>query len=197
LQSILQEDTDRNRTSPYAYTGHKFEFRALGASQNPAFPMSVIAATMAKECKLATERLKSGVKLDDLLIELREQTREVRFEDDGYSHEWAVEAVKRGLYVPERFTDVYDKLQEALEVFVEVGACSKKEIAAKTEVTREGYIKTVDMEYRAFLSLARQQIIPRAFKYVQLLKFSSTKIEINKFAEGFFTLFDHCIKTIE
>ena len=60
---MLQEDTDRNRTSPYAYTGHKFEFRALGSSQNPAFPMAVIASTMAKECKIASEKLKKGMSL--------------------------------------------------------------------------------------------------------------------------------------
>ncbi len=76
---VHQEDTDRNRTSPYAYTGHKFEFRALGASQNAGFPMAVIAATLAKEFKLATEKLKEGVTLSEVIAELHEYTQSVRF----------------------------------------------------------------------------------------------------------------------
>lgn len=64
---VDQEDTDRNRTSPYAYTGHKFEFRALGASQNAGFPMAVIAATLAKQFKLATEKLTNGVSLNEVI----------------------------------------------------------------------------------------------------------------------------------
>ena len=76
---VHQEDTDRNRTSPYAYTGHKFEFRALGASQNAGFPMAVIAATLAKEFKLATEKLKEGVALSEVIKESHEYTQSVRF----------------------------------------------------------------------------------------------------------------------
>ena len=82
---VFQEDTDRNRTSPYAYTGHKFEFRALGASQNAGFPMAVIAATLAKEFKLVTEKLERGTSLGKIISELHEYTQSVRFEDDGYS----------------------------------------------------------------------------------------------------------------
>jgi glutamine synthetase len=63
-EDVLQEDTDRNRTSPYAYTGHKFEFRALGASQNPSFPMAVITATLANEVDLAIKKLNSGYSVD-------------------------------------------------------------------------------------------------------------------------------------
>ena len=87
-EDILQEDTDRNRTSPFAYTGHKFEFRALGASQNAAWPMAVICATLAKEFIEAEKKIKEGYTIDKLIEELLVSTQSVRFEDDGYSHEW-------------------------------------------------------------------------------------------------------------
>lgn len=76
---VYQEDTDRNRTSPYAYTGHKFEFRALGSSQNAAFPMAVIAATLTKEFKIAAEKLKRGYSCEQLIEELRVESQAVRF----------------------------------------------------------------------------------------------------------------------
>lgn len=196
-QDLYQEDTDRNRTSPFAYTGHKFEFRALGSTQNPAYPMSVIAATIANECKLAVEKMKNGMTLDQLLVDLKEYSKEARFEGNGYSKEWAVEAEKRGLYVNRKFPDVYNKLEKALRVFVDIGACSEREIISKVETTKEEYVNTVHMEHKAFLHLARQQIIPRGFKYLQLLRFSSTKVFINKFAEDFQNLFDKGLRQVE
>ena len=81
----MQEDTDRNRTSPFAYTGNKFEFRAVGSSQNVCFPMAVIAATMAESIKYVSERLDSGVPLEKIIIELREETHAIRFNGNGYS----------------------------------------------------------------------------------------------------------------
>jgi glutamine synthetase len=76
---VYQEDTDRNRTSPYAYTGNKFEFRALGSSQNAAFPMAVIAATLAKEFKIVTDKLSKGYTCPQLIEELRVDSQAVRF----------------------------------------------------------------------------------------------------------------------
>ena len=95
----MQEDTDRNRTSPYAYTGNKFEFRAVGSSQNVSFPMAVIAATFAKEIDEVLKELEKGVKVEEIIEKLKEETKPVRFEGNGYSEEWVIEAKKRGLYV--------------------------------------------------------------------------------------------------
>lgn len=110
-EDIYQEDTDRNRTSPFAYTGHKFEFRALGSSQNAAWPMAVISATLAKEFQDAEKKIREGgYTINSLIEELLKDTQPIRFEDDGYSHEWAEEAKKRGLYVNESFCELYDRL---------------------------------------------------------------------------------------
>lgn len=84
-EDVIQEDTDRNRTSPYAFTGNRFEFRALGSAQNAAFPMAVIAATMANEIQIVDKKLKDGAKLDDVIAELVQATAAVRFEGNGYS----------------------------------------------------------------------------------------------------------------
>jgi glutamine synthetase len=77
--NINQENTDRNRTSPYAYTGNRFEFRAVGSSQNPSFAMAVIAATLAKETKLASDRLSKGESVASIIKDLQVQTQTIRF----------------------------------------------------------------------------------------------------------------------
>jgi glutamine synthetase len=121
---VNQENTDRNRTSPFAYTGRVFEFRALGSTQNASFPMAVIGATMAAEIQEVIKLLDSGKKLDEIIALYTKETQVVRFEGDGYSKEWKEEAKKRGLHVNEKFVDLYKFLDSEQEVFVKVGACS-------------------------------------------------------------------------
>ena len=87
---LLQEDTDRNRTSPYAFVGNKFEYRAVGSSQNPSFPMAVIAATLAKVMDSVITDMNNGVSLEAILKKLTEETRIVRFDGNGYSPDWPI-----------------------------------------------------------------------------------------------------------
>lgn len=89
---LYQEDTDRNRTSPYAYTGNKFEFRAAGSSQNPSFIMSTIAATIANEVTKVSARLDNGETIENIITDLHARTQAIRFDGNGYSAEWPVEA---------------------------------------------------------------------------------------------------------
>lgn len=89
---LYQEDTDRNRTSPYAYTGNKFEFRAAGSSQNPSFIMSTIAATIANEVTKVSARLDNGETIENIIADLHARTQAIRFDGNGYSAEWPVEA---------------------------------------------------------------------------------------------------------
>ena len=120
---LLQEDTDRNRTSPYAYTGNKFEFRAVGSSQNVSFPMAVITATIAREIEEVLKEMESGVSADEIITRLREETKAIRYDDNGYSAEWVAEAKARGLYVNEKFYENIENFKEAGKVFVDIGAC--------------------------------------------------------------------------
>lgn len=122
---VFQENTDRNRTSPYAYTGNRFEFRALGSSQNPSYALAVITASLAHETKLATEQISNGKSLESILKDLVEETRAIRFEGNGYSEEWKVEAKRRGLYVNEDFTEIYSFMEQAQGLFEKLGICSQ------------------------------------------------------------------------
>jgi glutamine synthetase len=114
---VFQENTDRNRTSPYAYTGNRFEFRALGSSQNPSYALAVISACLAQEIKIATERITKGESIENIIKSLVEETRSIRFEGNGYSPEWKTEAKRRGLYVNEDFTEIYSFMEKEQSVF--------------------------------------------------------------------------------
>lgn len=167
---IKQEDTDRNRTSPYAYTGNKFEFRAVGSSQNASFPMAVIAATLAKEMNLAQARLDKGETLDSIIADLTEATRPIRFDGDGYSAAWVEEAKKRGIYVNEEFIENYSNMDQIQDLFVEIGACLPIEISSRSEVLKELYIKTVFTELTTLIEVAHKHVIPNAYNYIAKIK---------------------------
>ncbi|MCB0369454.1 MAG: hypothetical protein KDD45_08395 [Bdellovibrionales bacterium] len=187
LQDVFQEDTDRNRTSSFPYAGHRFEFRALGSSQNAAWPMAVIAATLASEMNKAIAKLDQGKTIDEVINGLLEETRAVRYDGNGYSQDWAVEAKKRGLYVNESWPDILQRLHKEVNVFVEVGACTDREIQAKVNVMEEMYCKTVITEAKALLKLSHQKIIPRAMRYLSTLKTGkeSNKEFIKSYATNF------------
>lgn len=131
FQDVYQEDTDRNRTSSFPYAGHRFEFRALGSSQNAAWPMAVIAATLSSEFQKVIKQLEEGKNIDDIINQLHKDTQAVRYDGNGYSQEWAAEAKKRGLYVNESWPDILNRLHDAVKVFVDIGACREQEIQAK------------------------------------------------------------------
>jgi glutamine synthetase len=198
LQDVYQEDTDRNRTSSFPYAGHRFEFRALGSSQNAAWPMAVISATLASEMKKVIAQLEQGVAVEDIISKLRDETEPVRFDGDGYSHEWATEAKKRGLYVNESWPEVLEMMHKEVQVFVDVGACSNNEIQAKVEVEKERYIKTVDTEVKALLRLSHQKIIPRAMRHLETLAVGSksTLPFIKSYTENFETIFNKSLESL-
>jgi glutamine synthetase len=141
--NLLQEDADRNRTSPFAYTGNKFEFRAVGASQNVCYPISVIAVTMADAMREVCAKLDSGKSVDEVICEMREETKPIRYSGNGYSREWVETAKSRGLYVNEKFYENYQNLREAGKIFVEMEICKEQELQAKIENNINCYINTV------------------------------------------------------
>lgn len=108
--SLLQDNTDRNRTSPFAFTGNKFQFRSVGAKQNASFSMTVVASMMANEINWLADQLEKGLDVNTLIQTLIKQTKPIRFEGNGYSKEWEIEAASRGL----------PNLRTALESFLSV-----------------------------------------------------------------------------
>jgi glutamine synthetase len=179
LPDIDQDYTDRNRTSPFAFTGNKFEFRAVGSSASVAHPITVLNAAVAESLDVVRERIVqrmgSGVSLDqavlDVVRELVGETRAVRFEGNNYAPEWVEEAARRGLPNLARTPEALEQLvtPEAIELFTRTGTFSAEEVKARYHVFLERYLKDVDIEVGALVDLVRTQVLPAALQHQTLL----------------------------
>ena len=181
IPDLIIDNTDRNRTSPFAFTGNRFEFRAPGSSANCASAMIALNSAMAEALnsfkKRVNERIKKGEsKLSAIVDVLREDIRTckpIRFDGNGYSDEWVKEAAKRGLDVekscPKIFEHYLDK--SSIEMFESTKVMNRKELEARNEVKWETYVKTVQIEARVMGDLSMNHIIPVATHYQsQLIK---------------------------
>jgi glutamine synthetase len=180
LPDVLLDNTDRNRTSPFAFTGNKFEFRAVGSSANCANAMTTLNAIVAQQLfafKKEVDELieNSGLKKDEAIFNvLREyikQTKKILFEGDGYSQEWEKEAEKRGL---SNFKTTPDALKakvskNSISLFESLGIMNHIEIEARYEIELEEYAKKIQIEGRVLGDIARNHVIPTAIKYQNTL----------------------------
>ncbi|PWG04194.1 glutamine synthetase III family protein [Polaribacter aquimarinus] len=180
IPEILLDNTDRNRTSPFAFTGNKFEFRAVGSSTNCAIPMTVlntIVAKQLKEFKIEVDALidKKGLKKDEavfnILREYIKDSKAVRFDGDSYGEAWEKEAKKRGLSnnkaTPEALKVKVSK--DTIDLFEEMEVMSKIEIEARYEIDLAAYTKKVQIEARVLGDIARNHIVPTAINYQNTL----------------------------
>lgn len=179
IPDILLDNTDRNRTSPFAFTGNRFEFRATGSSSNCALPLIVLNSAMTvqlRRFKRDVEKLiDKGAKKDEAILQVIRQfiieSKKIRFEGNNYSDEWQKEAAKRGLRgitnVPQAFKEYL--MPESIEMFESVGTLTRTELAARYEVKNETYIKKIQIESRVMGDLAANHIIPIAIKYQNVL----------------------------
>ncbi len=180
IPEILLDNTDRNRTSPFAFTGNKFEFRAVGSSANCAKPMMVlntIVSQQLREFKAEVDALveKKKMKKDDAIFNvLREyikSSKNIRFEGDGYSEDWVKEAKKRGLNnfktTPEALKAQISK--KSVELFAAHGVMNKVEIDSRYEIELEEYIKKVQIEGRVLGDIATNHVVPTAIAYQNTL----------------------------
>ena len=179
IPEILLDNTDRNRTSPFAFTGNKFEFRAVGSSANCANPMTILNMVVAKQLKefkiSVDELIEKGFKKDDAIFNiLREYikvSKKIRFEGDGYSEEWQKEALKRGLSNNKTTpTAIEAKIKPRfIALFEELNIMSPVELKARYEIQVEEYIKKIQIESRVLGDIAMNHIIPVAIRYQNLL----------------------------
>lgn len=179
IPDVLLDNTDRNRTSPFAFTGNKFEFRAVGSTANCATSMTTLNAIVAKQLidfrKEVEALIEKGLKKDEAIFNvLREyikQTKHILFEGDGYSMEWEEEAARRGLSNHKNTPAALKAKvsQKALDLFAEVGVMNNTEVTARYEIELEDYIKKVQIEGRVLGDIVRNHIMPTAFKYQNLL----------------------------
>ena len=180
IPEILLDNTDRNRTSPFAFTGNKFEFRAVGSTANCANPMTVLNSIVAKqliEFKKEVDELinKKDLKKDEAIFNvLREyikSSKKILFEGNGYGDEWQAEAKKRGLS-NNKTTPVALKAKiskKAIALFEGLGVMKKVEIDARYKIEVEEYIMRVQIEGRALGDIARNHVVPTAVKYQNVL----------------------------
>ncbi|MFM8315897.1 MAG: glutamine synthetase III [Deltaproteobacteria bacterium] len=170
IPNISKDYTDRNRTSPFAFTGNKFEFRAVGASANVSVPVSILNAAVAESFREATSSLKELLAKkktrDEAVMELvRELTtahKHIRFEGNNYSEEWKKEAQKRGLPILNTTAEALEVLhqEKATEFLVTTKVLSRAEIESRYHIAVERYNKTLEIELRALSELAAGFIIP-------------------------------------
>ncbi len=175
VPQILLDNTDRNRTSPLAFTGNKFELRAVGSSANSANPMTVLNLIVADQLnKFKTEvdkLIKKGDKKDVALMTVIKryikESKAIRFEGNGYSDEWAQEAEKRGLSNIKTTPKALDVLLDPKtdKLFEETGVFSKRESHARHEILLESYFKKLQIEARVMGELVDNVIIPTAISY--------------------------------
>ena len=175
IPEIILDNTDRNRTSPFAFTGNKFEFRAVGSSANCGGPMTtlnvIVAEVLQDLYKDIEKEMEAGkekkIAIVDVLRKYIKESKKIRFEGDGYSEDWAKEAQKRGLSnfksTPEAL-DVYTK-KSTKQLFEKHKVLNHVELHARHEIELEAYIKKVQIESRVMSDLALNHIIPTAILY--------------------------------
>jgi glutamine synthetase len=179
IPEILPDNTDRNRTSPFAFTGNRFEFRAVGSATNVSSPMialNTIVARQLKEFKKEVDKLiENGTKKDEAIFQVIKKfilaSKKVRFDGNNYSEEWKKEAEKRGLT---NIDDVLEALStivspRAKELFSEMKVFSERELEARLEIDIEKYSKKLQIESRVLGDLAINHILPTVYKYQNIL----------------------------
>lgn len=179
IPQLLVDNTDRNRTSPFAFTGNKFEIRSVGSTQNCSSVMTAINTMMAKTLKdfkkEVDKKIDAGLKKDEAVFEIMRKyiiaSKKIRFDGDGYSEEWIKEAKKRGLSnVPKSAYAFKEKISStSIKLFKEMKVMSQNELEARYNINLENYQKIVQIEARVLGDLALNHIIPTAIKYQNLL----------------------------
>lgn len=179
IPEILLDNTDRNRTSPFAFTGNKFEFRAVGSSQNCARPMISLNLMVAEQLRQfrseVEKKVTKGSSREDAIVEVLrkyiKESKRVRFEGNSYGEEWLVEAKKRGLNnipsTPEASKAM--KSHQVVKLFAEHNVLTERELEARYEINLENYLKKLQIESRVIGDLATNHIIPIAIKYQNTL----------------------------
>jgi len=175
IPEIILDATDRNRTSPFAFTGNKFEFRAVGGADNCAISMTALNTIVAEQLdhfyEAVNKQIEKGeekrLAIVNVLRQYIKESKDIRFEGDGYSEQWVKEAEKRKLgnvKTTPRALDAY-LTKESLALFEKHGVMSRKESEARVEIRLESYIKRVQIEARVIGDLAMNHIVPTAIAY--------------------------------
>ncbi len=191
VPTFRYDSTDRNRTSPFAFTGNKFEFRMVGSSQNIAMANVMINTAVAKVCKDFANELEGSNDIENAAKALIKKTfkehRRIIFSGNGYSSKWPIEAEKRGLLNIKTSVDAFSCLtkQKNIDLFTEFGVMSEVELRAREDILCENYSKVIDIEAKTMVDIANKKIIPAVEEYIgQLAEIANNKIKILDNASG-------------
>ena len=179
IPEIFPDNTDRNRTSPFAFTGNRFEFRAVGSSQNVAsavYVLNSIVAESLNEFKAYVDALELAgeVRSSAVMAVVRRfitESRDIMFEGNGYSKEWEMESEARGLKAVKNVTEAYEVYHEpqTVELFDRLGVLAPNEVEARFEILNETYVKKLQIEARILGDMCLNHVIPAAVKYQNIL----------------------------
>ena len=179
IPEVLIDNTDRNRTSPFAFTGNRFEFRAVGSSANCSSAMSVLNAVVASQLiefkKEIDKKMKDGMKKEQAIFDtIRlyiKACKPIRFDGNGYSEEWKEEARKRGLDCETSVPLIFDAYlsERSVKMYESIGVLNERELHARNEVKWETYTKKIQIEARVLGDLSMNHIIPVATQYQSML----------------------------
>ena len=179
IPELLLDNTDRNRTSPFAFTGNRFEFRAVGSSANCGGALTVLNTAVAQQLvrfrkeidELTATHMPIEKAIFTVLKQYIRECRPIRFDGNGYSEEWKAEAVQRGLDTETSVPLIFDRFltPESVELFTSMRVLSEVELQARTEVDWETYTKKVQIEARVLGDLAMNHILPVASRYQSML----------------------------
>ena len=207
IPEILLDNTDRNRTSPFAFTGNKFEFRAVGSSANTAKPMFVLNTIVAEQMtkfKLEVDALmEKGILKDAAIFNVVKSyiqaSKAIRFEGNSYSNEWIEEAAKRGLSNNRNTPDALPEFisEKSVALFEKHNVLSRKELVARNEIKLEKYIKKIQIEARVLGDLAVNHILPTAIQYQNRLIENTKGLKEILDAESFRQLSQNEVDTIK
>ncbi len=179
IPDIHTDNTDRNRTSPFAFTGNRFEFRAVGSSQNVASAVYVVNSVVAEalnEFRAAVDELEAAgeersAAVMSVVRRFITEAKDIMFEGNGYSREWEEEANRRGLRAVKNVPDAYDVYHEkqTVELFDKLGVLAPNEVDARYEILNETYVKKLQIEARVMGDMCLNHVIPAAVRYQNIL----------------------------
>ena len=175
LPDLTKDATDRNRTSPFAFTGNKFEFRMVGSRDSIAGPNvvlnTIVAEAFAEACDVLEKADDFDTAVHNLIKEYLTDHQRIIFNGNGYSDEWVAEAEKRGLPNIKSMVEAIPALttEKAVDLFGKFGVFTKAELESRAEIKYENYAKAINIEAKAMIDIAAKQIIPAVVKYTKEL----------------------------
>lgn len=183
LPDFVKDATDRNRTSPFAFTGNKFEFRMVGSGDSIGSPNTILNAIVAEAFCEAADRLEQAENFDlavhDLIKEYMTEHQRIIFNGNGYAKEWEEEAARRGLPNIPSMVESVEALttRKAVQLFEKFGIFTEAELQSRAEILYETYAKTINIEALTMIDMANQQIIPAVLRFSKSLADTAIAVE--------------------